>query len=49
MDILIPEELRRNIPQLGEASEQEDPMVSAKLTAMDIGWTWYVIEMQPLP
>jgi len=49
LDTLIPEELRKNIPQLGEASEQEDPMVWAKLIAPGIGWTWYVIEMQPLP
>jgi hypothetical protein len=34
---------------LGEASAQEDPLVWAKLTASGIGWTWYVIEMQPVP
>lgn len=49
MGQLLPEDLRVNIPQLGEASEQEDPTVWAKLTAPGIGWTWYVIEMQPLP
>jgi hypothetical protein len=49
MGTLIPEKLRNNIPQLGEASEQEDPMVWAKLIASGIGWTWYVIEMQPVP
>jgi hypothetical protein len=48
MDTLIPEQLRKNIPRLGEASEPEDPMVWAKLTAAGIGWTWYVIEMQPV-
>jgi hypothetical protein len=46
---LIPEELRAKIPQLGEASEQDDPMVWTRLTASGIGWTWYVIEMQPMP
>lgn len=48
MDIHIPEELRAEIPQLGEASEQEDPMVWLKLTCEQAGWTWYIIEMQPL-
>jgi Protein of unknown function (DUF2958) len=48
MDI-IPEDLRAKIPQLGEASAQEDPMVWAKLIAPVVGWTWYIIEMQPVP
>jgi hypothetical protein len=48
VDIRIPEELRAKIPQLGEASEQEDPMVWLKLTCEQAGWTWYIIEMQPL-
>jgi hypothetical protein len=45
---LIPEELRAKIPQLGEASEQEDPMLWVKLTCEPAGWNWYIIEMQPL-
>ena len=48
MDIRIPEELRAQIPQLGETSEQADPMVWLKLTCEQAGWTWYIIEMQPL-
>ena len=28
MDTLIPEELRKNIPPLGEASEQQDPVLA---------------------
>lgn len=48
MDIHIPEELRANIPQLGEASGEPDPMVWLKLTCEQAGWTWYIIEMQPL-
>jgi hypothetical protein len=48
VDIRIPEELRANIPQLGEASEQDDPMLWLKLTCEQAGWTWYIIEMQPL-
>jgi hypothetical protein len=48
VDIRIPEELRAKIPQLGEASEQKDPMVWLKLTCEQAGWTWYVIEMQSL-
>jgi hypothetical protein len=32
VDIRIPQELRAKIPQLGEASEQEAPMVWVKLT-----------------
>ncbi len=48
MDIRIPEELRTKIPQLGEALEQADPMVWLKLTCEPAGWTWYVIERQPL-
>ena len=47
MDIRIPLELRAKIPQLGEA-EQPDPMVWLKLECPQAGWTWYVIEMQPL-
>jgi hypothetical protein len=46
MDI-IPEELRVKIPQLGGASEQEDPMVWAKLILPVVGWAWYIVEMQP--
>ena len=48
MDIRIPLELRAQIPQLGEVSEQSDPMVWVKLTCEEAGWTWYVIEMQEL-
>jgi hypothetical protein len=44
--IRIPEELRANIPQLGEA-EQPDPMVWLKFTREQAGWTWFIIEMQP--
>jgi hypothetical protein len=47
VDLRIPLELRSNIPQLGEASEQEDPMVWLKLECMEAGWTWYIVEMQP--
>jgi hypothetical protein len=46
---LLPEALRAQIPQLGHASEESDPMVWAKLTAAGVGWSWYVIEMQPVP
>jgi hypothetical protein len=48
MDIRIPLELRAKIPQLGEASEEADPMVWLKLQCVEAGWTWYIIEMQPL-
>jgi len=48
MDIRIPLELRAQIPQLGEASGEADPLVWVKLTCEDAGWTWYVIEMQPV-
>jgi hypothetical protein len=33
MDISLPEELREIIPQLGEASEQSDPMAWVKLSS----------------
>jgi hypothetical protein len=46
---LIPQELRAKIPRLGEASEESDPIVWAKLVAAQLGWTWYIIEMQPVP
>jgi Protein of unknown function (DUF2958) len=46
---LIPQEIRAKIPRLGEASEESDPMVWAKLVAAQLGWTWYIIEMQPVP
>jgi hypothetical protein len=46
VDIHIPEELRANIPQLGEASEQEDPMVWVKLSSEALGTTWYIIGAQ---
>jgi hypothetical protein len=48
VDIHIPLELRAQIPQLGEASGEADPMVWVKLTCEEAGWTWYIIEMQPL-
>src|SRR4051812_42937003 len=48
VDIRIPVELRAKIPQLGEVSEQADPMVWVKLTCAEAGWTWYVIEVQEL-
>jgi len=48
VDIHIPLELRAQIPQLGEASGAEDPIVWVKLTCERAGWTWYIIEMQPL-
>jgi hypothetical protein len=48
VDIRIPEELRAKIPQLGEASEHEDPMVWLKFMCEQAGWTWYIIEMQPV-
>jgi DUF2958 family protein len=48
VDIRIPEELRAKIPQLGEASGEVDPMVWVKLTCEEVGWTWYIIEMQPM-
>src|SRR5437867_11845795 len=47
MAISIPLDLRAHIPHLGEASEQEDPMVWVKFTCEQAGWTWYIIEMQP--
>jgi len=48
MDINIPLELRAQIPQLGEAQQEADPMVWVKLQCLEAGWTWYIIEMQPL-
>jgi hypothetical protein len=48
LDIRIPFELRVKIPLLGEAQEQEDPMVWVKFTCAEAGWTWYIIEMQPV-
>jgi hypothetical protein len=47
VDIRIPEELRTKIPRLGEASEQDDPILWLKFTCEQAGWTWYIIEMQP--
>jgi hypothetical protein len=47
VDIRIPEELRKQIPQLGEASEEPDPMVWVRFTCEPAGWTWYIIAMQP--
>ena len=35
------------VTALGEA-EQADPMVWLKLECSQAGWTWYIIEMQPL-
>jgi hypothetical protein len=46
---LIPQELRTKIPQLGEASEQDDPLVWVKLWSEGLGTTWYIIEAQWLP
>jgi hypothetical protein len=43
MDDLLPEAVRAQIPQLGTVSEQEDPMVWAKLSCEAVGTTWYLI------
>src|SRR6266516_2842075 len=48
MDIRIPDALLTTIPQLGEASEQSDPMAWVRLTCKPAGWTWYIIEMAEL-
>ena len=48
MDIIVPEELRGKIPQLGEASAQADPTVWLKFTCAEAGWTWYIIEFEPV-
>jgi hypothetical protein len=48
VDIRIPLALRAQIPQLGDASGQPDPMVWLKFECSQAGWTWYIIEMQPL-
>jgi hypothetical protein len=45
---LFPKELGKKIPRLGEAFEQEDPMVWVKLTCEQVGWTWYIIERDEL-
>jgi hypothetical protein len=45
MDDLISADLRGNIPQLGEVSEQGDPMVWVRLSVPAAGWTGYVMEM----
>jgi hypothetical protein len=42
---LIPEELRAQIPQLGETEGEPDPMVWVKLSCEAAGWTGYVIEL----
>jgi hypothetical protein len=47
MAITIPLALRAQIPQLGEAQQEADPMVWVKLDCVGVGWTWYIIEMQP--
>lgn len=49
MPFLIPDEVRAKIPRLGETSEQQDPMVWTKLTAAQLGWSWYIVEMEPVP
>jgi hypothetical protein len=46
---LLPDALGKKIPRLGEAPEQEDPLVWVKLTCEQAGWTWYIIEQDELP
>lgn len=46
VDIHIPEELRAKIPQMGDASEQEDPMVWVKLASEALGTTWYILALE---
>lgn len=43
MNKLIPNELLKNIPELYEAEEQNDPIAYVKLF-LD-GWTWYITEI----
>src|SRR5262249_7737404 len=36
-------------PRLGHAADEPDPMVWARLTAANLGWSWYIVEMEPVP
>jgi hypothetical protein len=46
MSQLLPEELRANIPQLGEPEDEQDPMVWVKLSSEALGTTWYILAVQ---
>jgi hypothetical protein len=46
MGQLLPEELRANIPQLGEPEDEQDPIVWVKLSSEALGTTWYIIAAQ---
>jgi hypothetical protein len=45
---LLPLTLRQNIPRLGTTSEETDPMLWARLFNPVSGWSWYLIELEPL-
>ena len=44
---LIPKDLLSALPQIGETSEQQDPLVHIKLFDPSSSWTWFVIEYDP--
>ena len=41
---LIPKEILRQLPKLGETSEEENPLAVVKFFYPDFSWTWYGIE-----
>jgi hypothetical protein len=44
----LPQELLGQIPRLGETLTEGDPMVWARLFNPLSGWSWYLIELEPL-
>lgn len=45
---LIPQDVRAKIPRLGETVDEADPMVWVRLFNPLSGWSWYLIELEPL-
>jgi hypothetical protein len=41
---LLPKDIRKCLPKLGDTAEERDPMISVKFFFPDFSWTWYVIE-----
>lgn len=41
---LVPKEIIKKLPKLGETSEQDNPLAVVKFFYPDFSWTWYGIE-----
>ena len=41
---LVPQEIVKGLPKIGETDGQKDPLLQVKFFYPDFDWTWYVME-----